>query len=318
MPILRIIAVTLVGLMLSACAETQFLMHTAKRMKQGQQSTKYKIGNPYQIAGAWYYPAEDFSYDETGIASWYGPQFDGKMTANGEVFDQWQVSAAHKTLPLPSIVRVTNLENGRSLVVRVNDRGPYARGRIIDMSRRSAQMLGFEGKGTAKVRVEILAKESQALAERLKSGEVVTAEDMPTINSENLSTEPVASQKLENIEPSKQSVQVASIDPVSSVGTTTPQPQSHVGDIGSVAVSPTKMYVQAGAFSDLSNAERVLANLEKLGNATISPIQSGGRELFRVRLGPVSGVDEADMLLERVGEIGYPNARTVVEKSVSN
>ena len=309
MTILKIISVTVVGLMLSACAETQFLMHTAKRMKKEQQSTYYKVGNPYQINGAWYYPAENWSYDETGVASWYGPQFDGKLTANGETFDQWQVSAAHKTLPMPSIVRVTNLENGRSLVVRVNDRGPYARGRIIDMSRRAAQMLGFEGEGTAKVRVAILAKESRALAERLKSGEVLTAEDMPQINSDNLSQEPVASKTLEK-------VQVASIEPAPQIP---PTPNEvRVGDMTSVSVSPTKIYIQAGAFSDLNNAERVLANLEKLGNATISPIQSGGRELFRVRLGPISEVSEADDLLEKVGNIGYPNARTVVEETTIN
>ncbi|MDH5772751.1 MAG: septal ring lytic transglycosylase RlpA family protein [Rhodospirillaceae bacterium] len=309
MTILKIISVTVVGLMLSACAETQFLMHTAKRMKKEQRSTYYKVGNPYQINGAWYYPAENWNYDETGVASWYGPQFDGKLTANGETFDQWQVSAAHKTLPMPSIVRVTNLENGRSLVVRVNDRGPYARGRIIDMSRRAAQMLGFEGKGTAKVRVAILSKESRALAERLKSGEVLTAEDMPQINSDNLSQEPVASKTLEK-------VQVASIEPAPQIP---PTPnEAHVGDMSSVSVSPTKIYIQAGAFSDLNNAERVLANLEKLGNATISPIQSGGRELFRVRLGPISEVSEADALLEKVGNIGYPNARTVVEETTIN
>ncbi len=308
MPILKIIAVSLVGLMLGACAETQFLMHTAKRMKKDQQASHYKIGNPYQINGVWYRPAEDWNYDETGIASWYGPNFDGKPTANGETFDQWQASAAHKTLPLPSIVRVTNLENGRSLVVRINDRGPYARGRIIDMSRRASQMLGFEAKGTARVRVVILAKESRASAERLKAGRVVRADDMPAINSENLSKEPVASKPLGEIK-------TASIEPVE---LPTISPAAKVGELASVPVSPTGIYIQAGAFSDLTNAEKVLANLEKLGNAVISPVQTGGRELFRVRLGPISRVEEADMLLEMISEIGYPNARTVVEKTTIN
>ncbi len=313
MPILKIIAVSLVGLMLGACAETQFLMHTAKRMKKGQQASHYKIGNPYQINGVWYRPAENWNYDETGIASWYGPNFDGKPTANGETFDQWQASAAHKTLPLPSIVRVTNLENGRSLVVRINDRGPYARGRVIDMSRRAAQMLGFEAEGTARVRVALLAKESRALAERLKAGEVVRADDMPSINSENLSKEPVASKSLPEIK-------TASIEPVSLPAPPVPveNPTYRVGELAKVPVSPTGIYIQAGAFSDLTNAERVLGNLENLGNVGISPVQASGRELFRVRLGPISGVDEADILLQRVSDIGYPNARTVVEKSVTN
>src|SRR5437870_10990840 len=92
----------------------------------------YKIGQPYQVDSVWYYPREQPDYDETGIASWYGPTFYGRHTANGEMYDGNQLTAAHKTLPMPVNVRVTNLDNGKSLVVRVNDRGPYARGRIID------------------------------------------------------------------------------------------------------------------------------------------------------------------------------------------
>ena len=124
----------------------------------------YKIGKPYQIDGIWYYPKEDWSYDETGIASWYGEQFHGRYTADGEIFNLNDLSAAHKTLPMPVVVRVTNLENGRSIKLRVNDRGPYARGRIIDVSRRAAQMLGFESQGTAKVRVQIDVPDSMVVA----------------------------------------------------------------------------------------------------------------------------------------------------------
>lgn len=125
----------------------------------------YKIGKPYEIKGKTYYPKEDFNYDETGLASWYGPGFHGKTTANMEIFDQNQVSAAHKTLQLPCLVRVFNLENGRSLDVRVNDRGPYYDGRIIDLSKRAAQLLDIFRKGTARVRVKVLKKESLILKE---------------------------------------------------------------------------------------------------------------------------------------------------------
>ena len=107
----------------------------------------YKVGTPYQIDGVWYYPAEDFAYEETGIASWYGEQFHAKETANGEVFDLNALTAAHRTLPMPSIVQVTNLENGRPLHLRVNDRGPFARGRIIDVSRRAVARLRGAGHG---------------------------------------------------------------------------------------------------------------------------------------------------------------------------
>ena len=118
----------------------------------------YKVGQPYQINGTWYYPREQPDYDETGIASWYGTPFYGQHTANGEIYDANALTAAHRTLPMPVNVRVTNLENGRSLVVRVNDRGPFARGRIIDVSARAAQLLGFYGNGTAKVRVTFVSR----------------------------------------------------------------------------------------------------------------------------------------------------------------
>ncbi len=115
-----------------------------------------RVGAPYQVAGIWYYPQADENYDAVGLASWYGPKFHGKRTASGEIFNMNKLTAAHPTLPLPSRVRVTNLANGRSLIVRVNDRGPFARGRIIDLSRRAAQLLGFEKQGTTRVRVQLV------------------------------------------------------------------------------------------------------------------------------------------------------------------
>jgi rare lipoprotein A len=121
-----------------------------------EASPHRKVGNPYKVAGIWYYPEEDATYSRTGKASWYGPKFHGRKTANGEIFDMNQFSAAHPTLPLPSIVKVTNLENGRFIHLRLNDRGPFAHNRIIDLSRAAARQLGFEGQGLADVRVEYI------------------------------------------------------------------------------------------------------------------------------------------------------------------
>src|SRR5882724_10225095 len=118
----------------------------------------YKVGVPYQIGDTWYYPSEQPDYDETGVASWYGPTFYGHATANGERFDADTLTAAHRTLPMPVNVRVTNLDNGRSLIVRVNDRGPFAKGRIIDLSERAAELLDVVQTGTARVRVTYLAR----------------------------------------------------------------------------------------------------------------------------------------------------------------
>jgi rare lipoprotein A len=113
----------------------------------------YKVGEPYQVDGRWHTPREDPDYDRLGIASYYAADFHGRHTANGEIFDMWSLSAAHPTLPLPSLVYVTNLENGRTLLLRVNDRGPYVNDRVIDVSRAAARYLGFEARGTARVRV---------------------------------------------------------------------------------------------------------------------------------------------------------------------
>jgi rare lipoprotein A len=117
----------------------------------------YKIGEPYEIDGKRYTPKVDPHYEETGVASWYGDAFHGKLTANGEIFDKRRISAAHRTLPMPTIVEVENLENGRVIRARVNDRGPFARDRIIDLSHAAADALGFTAQGTAKVKVRYLA-----------------------------------------------------------------------------------------------------------------------------------------------------------------
>ena len=169
-------------LSLSACAETQLLSHYVKKLpwggsemaSNGQSQGAYKVGKPYKVDGRWYQPRENFQLVETGVASWYGPGFHAKKTANGETFDQNAMTAAHRTLQLPSLVKVTNLENGRSVVVRVNDRGPYKSNRVMDVSSRAADLLGFKGKGTARVRIEVLTEESKVLASAAKSGQDTT------------------------------------------------------------------------------------------------------------------------------------------------
>jgi rare lipoprotein A len=118
----------------------------------------YRVGQPYTINGQTYHPSDNPSYRAEGIASWYGPDFHGRLTANGEVFDMHGISAAHPTMPIPSYARVTDLDNGRSIIVRVNDRGPYARNRIIDVSIGAANALGFYGEGLAHVRVEYIGR----------------------------------------------------------------------------------------------------------------------------------------------------------------
>src|SRR4051812_45622649 len=136
--------------------------YSPKMVEEGEPVPKgggrYSVGRSYTINGVTYTPSENPRYRTEGVASWYGPDFHGRQTANGEVFDMHSISAAHPTMPLPSYARVTNLDNGRSIVVRVNDRGPYARNRVIDMSIGAAKALDFYGQGLAQVRVEYVGR----------------------------------------------------------------------------------------------------------------------------------------------------------------
>lgn len=310
--------------LLSACAETQFIAQTVKQVTKQSEETKktsygnYKIGNPYQIQGVWYYPKEDYEYDETGIGSWYGPKFHGRKTANGEIYDMNGVSAAHRTLPLPSFVRVTNLDNGRTLNVRINDRGPYAHGRILDLSRRAAQLLGYEKQGTARLRVRILANESRELAARLK-GDAEFAKVGSPITVDSLPKPKVSSQELPVIGDDSANTPESALPPA-------PEPVAQVQNGDQLASLPAnekvtvepvlqqvRIFIQAGAFSDFDNANKVRARLSSLGSVKISPVLINGRDLFRVRVGPLVSVAQADHMLEQVILTGYTDARTIVD-----
>jgi len=310
---------------LAACAETEFLAQTAKRVSViGEEAPplrpagQYKVGNPYQIDGVWYYPAVDYDYRETGIASWYGPQFHGRTTANGELFDMNDITAAHRTLPMPSFVRVTNLENGRSLVLRVNDRGPYARGRIIDVSRRGAQLLGFEANGTARVEVAMMADESRAIAAKMQGGARLASADSP-LTVQRLPTSSVSSESLppppgakaaKGLQPEKRPV----TPPARVAGPVEAQdlPNPVVGAVSTVPVQPTRIFVQAGAYGVFDNANRVRARLAGVGKVEISSVLINNRDLYRVRVGPLASVQDADAILEQVVGAGYNDARIIV------
>jgi len=320
-PIQYLVIVVLMAV-LGACAETQFVAQTMKQVSKADKKPSlgnYKVGNPYQIKNVWYYPKIDYEYDETGIGSWYGAKFHGRKTANGEIYNMNGISAAHRTLPMPSFVRVTNLENGRTMNIRINDRGPYAHGRILDLSRRAAQLLGFEKQGTASIRVRILESESRAVARKLK-GETELAEVGSPITVDSLPKTKVSSQTLPMIGSNNQSVQVPSQVSKS------PQPVQPPMNADNLATLPTegkvtiekvlqqvRIYIQAGAFSNFENANRVRANLSGLGTVKISSILVNGRDLFRVRVGPMVSIDQADHMLERVFQSGYTEARTIVD-----
>ena len=286
----RRIAFSLIGavLLLGACAEVQLAIHGVKR---AQDAVDPKAGSQTQTAaltrrrhsqdrarftrwasrtksrGVWYYPREEPDYDATGIASWYGADFHGKATANGEIYDMNSLTAAHKTLPMPSSVRITNLENGRSMVLRVNDRGPFVHGRIIDVSRRAAQLLGFHKSGTAKVRVAVL----QAGGKRFIAAKPTTTEEDKTL---------VAAVP-------RDGVSSASLPPPSGVeAAPAPVATSSTPQVAQKTARATSMYVQAGAFSIRENANRLRDDLAHLGPTIVSKVTIKGQTFHRVRLGP--------------------------------
>jgi rare lipoprotein A len=302
-----LVAGCVAALTLGGCAQTEFAAQATKKIegaggvRSPSASGAYKVGNPYQIDGVWYYPAEDYAYDETGIASWYGPDFHGKLTASGERYDMNDVTAAHKTLPMPSMVRVTNLENGRSLVMRVNDRGPFVRGRIIDLSRRSAQLLGVHAPGTAKVRVQILPEESKQVKTAALAGvrgNVVVASAEPV----TVGPPPIV--------PTSAPVTVA---PPPLPPPLTAPPLAAPPVVSVEPVKPTAIFVQAGAFVRQDNAQRLRNQLAGYGPAKVSATKVGTQDFYRVRIGPLASVDEADRVLDRVVSNGHPAAKIVVE-----
>lgn len=328
-----IVAISL--FMLAACSEVTLLNAGSKKIARADQTTQgnsgihtpprgkgvYKVGNPYQVNGVWYTPKEDPNYDETGIASWYGAEFHGKPTANGEIFDMNELTAAHKTLPMPIFARVTNLENGRSIIVRVNDRGPFANSRIIDLSRRSAQLLGFEAQGTARVRVQYVGPASgdpmiaQPVAPREPDGNApqvvaapragVTAATLPPPNAAVGSA-------------ARQEGQPIQVNAPQSRAQAAPDLEGEMNKLNNqqVRVEPvrsTSIFVQAGAFSRYDNAQRVSAQVSSFGQTRVTQAMVNGTDFFRVRLGPIANVQEADQILSALHKNGFADARIIVE-----
>ncbi|MDF2096309.1 septal ring lytic transglycosylase RlpA family protein [Aquibaculum arenosum] len=290
-------ALATMALALAGCGSTQ-TASTPGASKGGSpaQVGSYKVGRPYRINGVWYHPAEDPAYDQTGVASWYGPGFHGRRTANGERYNQNDLTAAHPTLPMPSMVQVTNLDNGRSIKLRINDRGPFSNSRIIDVSHRAAQLLGFERQGTAKVRVRVVPEESQQLA-ALARGEAVP----PLQESKPPPAAPAEPQPVQVAEQSQP-------DPAPAQTVEMPDGLIHFEE-----TEPSNLFIQAGAFTDYSNATQLAARLEPLGYVQIEPAAVSGQSFYRVRIGPVESVDEADGLLARLISDGYTESRVIVQ-----
>lgn len=330
------------ALLLAACGTPHTGGHQAAGGYYPTGHARYKIGAPYEVGGVWYYPKVDYDYNKTGVASWYGEAFNEKYTANGEVFDLNRLTAAHPTLPLPSIVAVTNLDNGRELQLRVNDRGPYANGRIIDVSRRAAQLLGFETKGTANVRVKIIKEESVRVAAAAMRGEgaiavAAAAPDLPYPPPPPRSVavppvvaaapppppRPASSPPPRAAPPPAPLPAAAPTVPPPTVPPPTVSPPAPVV-VAEMPPLPRRMtpiagdaagaiFIQAGAFSMRDNAERVQSRIAALGSVRVTSASVNGIEVYRVRLGPLASEAEAEGMIARLAGRGYPGARIVAD-----
>lgn len=290
----RLIALISLTVLVTACGTREYSPEENRKL--------YKVGNPYTIAGQRYHPKEDFNYDETGLASWYGPGFHRNDTANGEQFNKYSMTAAHKTLPMPSVVRVTNLENGRSVKLRVNDRGPFVKDRIIDVSKRAAEQLGFLNNGVAKVRVQLLPQETAALfGGTLPNGHKV-------VLARNDAPEPVA--KPEPQEEAEE-IQLADTDntPAQPVfigaETVSYEPDAALSATGG---QPGDMLIRVGLFRQAANAKKVVRDISRFGVANVKEIVQDNERFYLVQLGPVTSAREAERLLNLILDSGYPDA----------
>jgi len=227
----------------------------------------------------WYYPKDDPDYDAKGVGSWYGEQFHNRRTANGEVFDMDLPSAAHTTLPLPSLVEVTNLDNGRKMIVRVNDRGPFVENRVIDLSRAAAEQLGYRRQGVARVRVRYVGPAPKSAFDGRQYAQTGVSQPRP-----QSSVEAVESPRAWPSDPAP----VVAAPPAS--------------------VRQANFRVQAGSFANRENAERAVAELRPAGRATIEPFERSGGVLYRVTV--TAGEDEVEAwsMRDRVVALGYSGA----------
>ncbi|WP_412546035.1 septal ring lytic transglycosylase RlpA family protein [Maricaulis sp. MIT060901] len=254
------------------------LSRTETRSLIARSSDHQKVGNPYVVAGERYVPRRDDDYDEIGIGSWYGPTFHGRATANGEVFDQHLMTAAHTTLPIPSIAEVTNLENGRSVIVRINDRGPFVDDRIIDLSRAAAEELDYRSRGLARVRVRYLGPA-------------------------HAGAEPPARTHSSNGEPA-QAVPTRAPTPAPAHAATAASQQSQIAGQG-------RFTVQLGAFGMRANAENLRARVADLGDAWVEETHGNGRTLYRVYLGRWASEQAAVDAARQLSSYGIYDSRIV-------
>ena len=259
-----------------------------------QSGGAYKVGTPYVVDGRTYTPADDRTLEEEGTASWYGTGFHGRRTSNGEMFDENELTAAHRTLPMPSWVKVTNLNNGRALVVRVNDRGPFHSDRVIDVSTRAAELLGFKGRGSARVKLQRVAPPEDGQPQLITASLPGTNDDGPAASVPPAM--PAPSITLHRIDDSRDAPQLAR---------------------GINEETLARFFVQAASLSSLTRAQIVAADASQLGAASIEAKPDAGGERYQVRLGPYLRRETAEEIADQLRAVGYGDAKVLAPQTAS-
>ncbi|TDH60891.1 SPOR domain-containing protein [Dankookia rubra] len=273
-----------------------------------QPDARYMLGEPYSLGGLWSYPKEEFGRIETGLAAVLPDARAGRRTANGEIFDPGRLMAAHRTLQLPAIVTVRNLETGLELKIRVNDRGPTQPGRVIGLTARAARLLGIPVGGTAQVRVSVEDGPSRALARTLptteRGGAQVEAAPTAAVERETLAPLPGA-QQATRLREAPRGRQVAMVADAAAELPPDPLPEALVRG----PAMPGRFYVEAGTFFRRDLAQR---QAQRIG-ARVEPFGEGSMPQYRVRLGPYADAASADGAVAAVLAAGLPEVKLLVE-----
>ncbi len=255
----------------------------------------YKIGNKYNVKGKFYFPKKDLSYNKTGIASWYGPKFHGKLTANGEIYNQYALTAAHKTLPLPSAVKVTNLQNNKSIILRINDRGPFVNDRIIDLSSKAADILDLKKNGTGLVRVTILKDKSLLLEKLAKNGSFPEIIDLPKAELPIVNIPQTTIVKIDGANKKYKSVKK--------------RIKYNLNNLK----KEYKIFIQLASFNSSKNAKIMKEKVSYIEKVKIYKKLIGNKTFYQVKAGPFESVKKVDELHSLLLQKGMQGAKIIIE-----
>lgn len=310
----------------AGCSDNGFLFRSIGSYDTPEHKGVYLVGAPYEVDGVKYTPKEDYDYFDSGNASWFKVDPDHPLTANGELADDSKMTAMHRTLPLPSVIRLTNLNNQMSALIRVNDRGPYDNNRIIDVSKAAADYLNFSKSGVTPVQIEIMVRESQNLKKEMLAAKqsAAAANEETVLNSDKILYPGLNNKDIENLTLSKKkATPYAAVQEKEQTVSADPAEEQAVQPVSKKAASPgilyagsgdtPKYYVQIGAFAKEDSVQKIQKTLSGYNNLFVTNRYKNGQLLHYVRIGPYKTEAESTNVLDKVQALGYADAAVVFE-----